>query len=128
MRLSARSGYVVLEAFARWHFCKARTGLAGAARAASLLQSPILVINYRAKCCRTRCLPALCRYNEIELRWTTKETWVFTRQFNVSAALLNHSAVDLLLTGVDTVADIFVDNVKLASVANAHRRAAFCQL
>lgn len=53
---------------------------------------------------------------------------MFTRQFNVSAALLNHSAVDLLLTGVDTVADIFVDNVKLASVANAHRHAAFCQL
>ncbi|KAK9835150.1 hypothetical protein WJX81_001501 [Elliptochloris bilobata] len=61
------------------------------------------------------------RYNELELRWTTKETWTFQRTFNVSAALLNHTAVDLLMTGVDTVADIFVDNVKLASVANAHR-------
>ena len=63
------------------------------------------------------------RYNELELRWTTAETWTFQRTFNVSADLLNHTAVDLLLTGVDTVADIFVDNVKLASVANAHRRA-----
>lgn len=66
---------------------------------------------------------AACRYNELELRWTTKETWVFQRTFNVSAAQLNYSAVDLLLTGVDTVAEISVDDVRLASTANAHRRA-----
>ncbi len=67
---------------------------------------------------------AACRYNELELRWTTKETWVFQRTFNVSAAQLNYSSIDLLLTGVDTVAEISVDDVRLASVANAHRRAA----
>lgn len=71
---------------------------------------------------RSRVWPCY-RYNELELRWTTAETWTFQRTFNVSADLLNHTAVDLLLTGVDTVADIFVDNLKLASVANAHRRA-----
>ena len=49
---------------------------------------------------------------------------MFERLFNVSAGMLSQEAVDLLLTGVDTVADIYVNNNLLRSVSNAHRSAA----
>ena len=68
-------------------------------------------------------LPHTCRFNEVVLRWTASETWVFERLFNVSASALAQDAVDLLLTGVDTVADIYVNDNLLRSVSNAHRRA-----
>ena len=51
---------------------------------------------------------------------------MFERLFNVSAGMLSQEAVDLLLTGVDTVADIYVNNNLLLSVSNAHRSAATC--
>lgn len=64
---------------------------------------------------------AVDRYNELNLRWTASETWVFERLFNVSASMLSEDNIDLVLTGVDTVADIYVDNTLVRSVANAHR-------
>lgn len=35
--------------------------------------------------------------------------------------MLSQDIIDLVLTGVDTVADIYVDNTLLRSVYNAHR-------
>jgi beta-mannosidase len=49
---------------------------------------------------------------------------VFERLFNVSASMLAQDNVDLVMHGVDTVADIYVNNQLLLSVSNAHRRAA----
>ena len=65
--------------------------------------------------------PAWHRFNELALRWTASETWVFERLFNVSANMASQDNLDLVLTGVDTVADIYVDNTLLRSVYNAHR-------
>ncbi|EIE20788.1 glycoside hydrolase [Coccomyxa subellipsoidea C-169] len=62
------------------------------------------------------------RFNELALRWTASETWVFERLFNVSASMASQDNLDLVLTGVDTVADIYVDNTLLRSVYNAHRQ------
>ncbi|CAL8468004.1 g7542 [Coccomyxa elongata] len=64
----------------------------------------------------------LDRYNELALRWTASETWVFERLFNVSANMLSQDNIDLVLTGVDTVANIYIDNTLLQSVYNAHRQ------
>ena len=63
----------------------------------------------------------LCRYNELVLRWTTTETWTFERQFNVSASTLAQTNVDLLMTGVDTIAAIYVDGVSVANTSSIHR-------
>ena len=49
---------------------------------------------------------------------------MFERLFNVSAGMLAQEAVDLVLQGVDTVADIYVNNNLLLSVSNAHRSVA----
>jgi len=61
------------------------------------------------------------RFNELELRWTASETWVFERLFNVSASMMSQDKLDIILTGVDTAADIYIDNTLLRSVYNAHR-------
>ena len=55
------------------------------------------------------------------LRWTTTETWTFERQFNVSASTLAQTNVDLLMTGVDTIAAIYVDGVSVANTSSIHR-------
>ncbi len=65
-------------------------------------------------------LTILCRYNELLLRWTTAETWTFERQFNVSASTLAQRNVDLVMTGVDTIAAIYVDGVSVANTTSIH--------
>ncbi|CAK0764706.1 hypothetical protein CVIRNUC_003185 [Coccomyxa viridis] len=62
----------------------------------------------------------LARYNELLLRWTTAETWTFERQFNVSASTLAQRNVDLVMTGVDTIAAIYVDGVSVANTTSIH--------
>ena len=65
-------------------------------------------------------LATFCRYNELLLRWTTAETWTFERQFNVSASTLAQRNVDLVMTGVDTIAAIYVDGVSVANTTSIH--------
>ena len=48
---------------------------------------------------------------------------MFERLFNVSANMSSQDNLDLILTGVDTVADIYVDGTLVRSVYNAHRYA-----
>ncbi len=71
--------------------------------------------------CCTSPIITQCRYNELVLRWTTTETWTFERQFNVSAITLAQTNVDLLMTGVDTIAAIYVDGVSVANTSSIHR-------
>ena len=60
-------------------------------------------------------------FNDRELRWVAEEKWTFQRQFDVSDGLLAADCVDLLLSGIDTVADIQLNGVHLLSTANAFR-------
>lgn len=61
------------------------------------------------------------RYNEVELRWVALQEWTFERQINVSEELLAAKQLDLLLSGVDTVADIRLNGEQLLSTDNAFR-------
>lgn len=63
----------------------------------------------------------MSRFNELEQRWAAYETWTFTREFEVSSELLAHTRVDLVLEGVDTVADVLLNEQVLASLSNAFR-------
>ena len=38
------------------------------------------------------------RYNELEFRWAVYTTWVLTKQFSVSDAILSAPSVELLLS------------------------------
>ena len=62
-----------------------------------------------------------CRYNENELRWAALSTWKFDRTFHIKESLLAQSCVDLLLSGIDTVADIRLNGQHLLSTDNAFR-------
>lgn len=70
-----------------------------------------------------RCDPPPCRYNEQHLRWVALETWTYSCAFSLEPQEVQAaSSFQLLLHGVDTVADIWLDGHKLAFVANSHRR------
>jgi hypothetical protein len=62
-----------------------------------------------------------CRYNENELRWAALSTWKFERTVDIEESLLAQSCVDLLLSGVDTVAEIQLNGQHLLSTDNAFR-------
>lgn len=70
---------------------------------------------WNAMLCRRR------RYNENELRWVALQIWQFEKTFEIDASLLAKQCVDLLLSGIDTVADIQLNGQHLLSTDNAFR-------
>lgn len=61
-------------------------------------------------------------FNEREYRYVAEQVWTFERSFDVDAATtLSHAAVDLVITGLDTVADVLLNGEKIARCENAHR-------
>lgn len=49
------------------------------------------------------------------------ETWTVSSIFSVDAALLAREHVLLTLDGVDTLADVSINGVEVASLENYHR-------
>ena len=61
-------------------------------------------------------------FNEREYRYVAEQVWTFERSFDVdAAATLSQAAVDLVITGLDTVADVILNGEKIARCENAHR-------
>ena len=61
-------------------------------------------------------------FNEREYRYVAEQVWTFERSFDVDAAsTLSQTAVDLVITGLDTVADVLLNGEKIARCENAHR-------
>lgn len=61
------------------------------------------------------------RKNEIEVRWISNETWIYKRDFIVSASFLNTTNVLLVCHGLQTFATIKINGRKVASTNNAFR-------
>jgi len=57
------------------------------------------------------------RFNERELEWVRDDTWTYTREFKVDA----WKGGELVLAGVDTVADISLNGKGLGRIANEFR-------
>ena len=66
--------------------------------------------------------PSHHSFGETDYRWVALDTWNFTRSFDAPPELLAHTAVDLVATGVDTVATVVVNGKVVAGLDNAHRR------
>ena len=62
------------------------------------------------------------RDNERKVQWVADTDWVFSRSFDVPAALLAHEAVYLSFDSIDTVAEIFVNGRRAGSANNQFRR------
>lgn len=60
-------------------------------------------------------------FNEREYRYVAEQVWTFERSFDVAPETLKETAVDLVITGLDTVADVLLNGEKIARCENAHR-------
>lgn len=65
----------------------------------------------------------LCRYGEIESRWVAMESWTFSTSISAQevGSLLEQQQVLLQLDGVDTYADVLINDVEVAKTTNFHR-------
>lgn len=63
----------------------------------------------------------LCRLNEQAVAWALDKTYVFSTSFSLPAPAADEQDVQLVLHGVDTVAEVLVNGRSVAHVANYHR-------
>lgn len=59
--------------------------------------------------------------NEIKTRDIMKKDFFFSREFQVMPELMQQDRVRLCCKGIDTVANIYINNVLIGSTANMHR-------
>ncbi len=60
--------------------------------------------------------------NERKVQWVDKEDWVYETHFQVAETLLGEDAVDLCFDGLDTYADVFLNEEKILAADNMFRR------
>ncbi|MCI4569097.1 glycoside hydrolase family 2 protein [Lysobacter sp. CFH 32150] len=58
---------------------------------------------------------------EAGLQWIGLGTWEYRTQFDVDRATLKRAHADLVFEGLDTFADVYLNETKLLSADNAHR-------
>jgi hypothetical protein len=62
------------------------------------------------------------RFGELDYRWVaTEEAWTYKTSFNLTKQQLGHEELHLLLSGVDTFADILVNDKPVARTKNLFR-------
>src|SRR5688572_14336937 len=61
------------------------------------------------------------RDNETKLQWIGKTDWEYKTTFKVGPELLKRDQIELVFEGLDTYADIFVNDVPLFSADNMFR-------
>jgi beta-mannosidase len=61
------------------------------------------------------------RDNEKQLHWIGEKDWEYKTDLNFSSQQLNIYHLNLIFTGLDTYADIFIDNIKVLATNNMHR-------
>ena len=66
------------------------------------------------------------RYGEKDLEWTASANWTFRRSFSLDRAFLQHTHADLVLDGVDTVADVLLNGKLAGSTVSAFRCSSTC--
>ncbi|MDE5549705.1 MAG: hypothetical protein K2J13_05590, partial [Clostridia bacterium] len=63
--------------------------------------------------------------NEELVQWVGREDWDYYRTFEVDKSILEHDFVELDCEMLDTLADVYVNGSKVASVKNINRHYAF---
>ena len=62
------------------------------------------------------------RDNEKKLQWIGLEDWEYQTDFDVSAATLRRQHVDIVFMGLDTYADVFLNDKQILTADNMFRR------
>lgn len=60
--------------------------------------------------------------NERKVQWVDKEDWVYETEFRVSDDVLACNSIDLCFDGLDTYADVFLNDTKILTADNMFRR------
>lgn len=60
--------------------------------------------------------------NERKVQWVDKEDWIYETTFQVSDAVLANDCIDLCFDGLDTYADVYVNDTKVLEADNMFRR------
>lgn len=63
--------------------------------------------------------------NELGLGWICESDWVYETKFKLPEDYTNSVPIRLVFEGIDTVAEIFLNEIKLANVNNMFRRYSF---
>ena len=61
------------------------------------------------------------RTNEHDQQWVDKKDWEYATHFDVDAATLAHSHIELVFEGLDTYADVYVNDVLVLNADNMFR-------
>ena len=59
--------------------------------------------------------------NEKRLQWLEKKDWIFEKTFDVDPSVLNNEKIDLILRGLDTYAEVSVNDVFVLKADNMFR-------
>lgn len=59
-------------------------------------------------------------FHEEQCQWIGRTDWSYRCRFDVDAAMLAHERVDLVLDGLDTIASIEVNGIRVGEAANMH--------
>jgi beta-mannosidase len=59
--------------------------------------------------------------NEKNLQWIGERDWIYVTQFNVDSTLLSNSNINLIFEGLDTFAEVILNNQKILNANNMHR-------
>jgi beta-mannosidase len=62
---------------------------------------------------------------ELDAQWVEKKEWEYRRRFRVSREFLRHDAIRLDFRGLDTIAEVYLNERLLAKTENMHRRHEF---
>lgn len=60
--------------------------------------------------------------NAERLKWVGERDWIFERPFDVDAKMLSHDIVDIEFDGIDTMAEVFVNDVSVLKADDMFRR------
>ena len=61
------------------------------------------------------------RNNEARLQWLERNDWIFQKQFDATPDMLSAKHVDLILNGLDTYADVYLNDALVISGNNMFR-------
>lgn len=59
--------------------------------------------------------------NETHLQWLEKQNWTFEKRFDIAPDLLKNEKIELVLRGLDTYADVYVNDVLILKADNMFR-------
>ncbi|MCF8363000.1 MAG: hypothetical protein K9G70_10300 [Prolixibacteraceae bacterium] len=61
------------------------------------------------------------RTNDLDVQWIDKEDWVYTTSFIADKAMMSKNNVDIVFEGIDTFADVFINDSLVGKTKNMFR-------